>query len=175
MNKEQVMDYVMTTPSNSNRAVLSGMLDGISGTQLPSPTESDNGKVLGVDGGEYKLVEQSGGGSSSDFFRIKFSTSDMTTFTCDKTFAEMKAARDAGKYFIATCELRHTNPRGATVEGTLSLNTWGYSSQTNMFTFLQAEFVEGDDQNIGISISIITVTNTDVIVGKFLSGTIQPY
>ena len=52
----------MTTPSNPNRAVLSGMLDEISGTQLPSPTVSDNGKVLGVDGGEYKLVEQSGGG-----------------------------------------------------------------------------------------------------------------
>lgn len=64
MSKEQVMDYVMTTPSNPNRAVLSGMLDAISGTQLPSPTESDNGKVLGVDGGEYKLVEQSGGGYS---------------------------------------------------------------------------------------------------------------
>lgn len=61
MSKEQVMDYVMNTPANTNPNVLSGMLDGISGTQLPSPTESDNGKVLGVDGGEYKLVEQSGG------------------------------------------------------------------------------------------------------------------
>jgi hypothetical protein len=62
MSKEQVMDYVMNSPANTNPNVLSGMLDGISGTQLPSPTESDNGKVLGVDGGEYKLVEQSGGG-----------------------------------------------------------------------------------------------------------------
>lgn len=61
MSKEDVIDYVMTTPSNPNRAVLSGMLDEVSGTQLPSPTASDNGKVLGVDGGEYKLVEQSGG------------------------------------------------------------------------------------------------------------------
>lgn len=61
MSKEQVMDYVMNTPANTNPNVLSGMLDGISGTQLPFPTESDNGKVLGVDGGEYKLVKQSGG------------------------------------------------------------------------------------------------------------------
>ena len=30
-----------------------------SGPQVPEPTASDNGKVLGVDGGEYKLVEQS--------------------------------------------------------------------------------------------------------------------
>lgn len=29
------------------------------GTELPSVTASDNGKVLGVDGGEYKLVEGS--------------------------------------------------------------------------------------------------------------------
>lgn len=29
MSKEDVMDYVMTTPSNPNRAVLSGMLDSI--------------------------------------------------------------------------------------------------------------------------------------------------
>ena len=35
------------------------------GTELPSVTASDNGKVLGVDGGEYKLVEQSGGGTPS--------------------------------------------------------------------------------------------------------------
>ena len=59
MSKEQVMDYVMNSPANTNPNVLSGMLDGISGTQLPSPTESDNGKVLGVNGGEYKLVDLS--------------------------------------------------------------------------------------------------------------------
>lgn len=34
---------------------------GTGSVALPSPTTSDNGKVLGVDGGEYKLVEQSGG------------------------------------------------------------------------------------------------------------------
>ena len=65
MSKEDVINYVMTTPNNPNRAVLEGMLDEISGTQLPSPTESDNGKVLGVDNGEYKLVEQSGSGGSA--------------------------------------------------------------------------------------------------------------
>ena len=69
MSKEQVMDYVMNSPANTNPNVLSGMLDGISGTQLPSPTESDNGKVLGVDGGEYKLVEQSDG-SSPEYFEL---------------------------------------------------------------------------------------------------------
>lgn len=29
MSKEEIIDYVMTTPGNSNRAVLSGMLDSI--------------------------------------------------------------------------------------------------------------------------------------------------
>lgn len=67
MTKEDVINYVMNTPGNTNRQVLSGMLDAISGTQLPSPTESDNGKVLGVDGGEYKLVD---GGAEAEKIRI---------------------------------------------------------------------------------------------------------
>lgn len=46
---------------------LNHMEDGISGTQLPAPTESDNGKVLGVDGGEYKLVD---GGAEAEKVRI---------------------------------------------------------------------------------------------------------
>lgn len=78
MSKEQVMDYVMNSPANTNPNVLSGMLDGISGTQLPSPTESDNGKVLGVDGGEYKLVEQSGG---AEVEIIKLADYSLTTGT----------------------------------------------------------------------------------------------
>ena len=65
MGKKEILDYVMNTPRNTNRAVLGGMLDEISGTKLPSPTPSDDGKVLGVDGGEYKLIEQSGGSASS--------------------------------------------------------------------------------------------------------------
>lgn len=32
------------------------------GPEVPEPTAADNGKVLGVDDGEYALVEQSGGG-----------------------------------------------------------------------------------------------------------------
>lgn len=31
MNKEQVLDYVMTTPTNTNPAILNQMLDEISG------------------------------------------------------------------------------------------------------------------------------------------------
>lgn len=40
---------------------LNNIEQGIADAQLPSVTASDNGKVLGVDGGEYKLVEQSKG------------------------------------------------------------------------------------------------------------------
>ena len=60
MSKEQVMNYVMNSPANTNPNVLSGMLDGISGTQLPSPTPSDNDKVLGVKNGSYALMYSKG-------------------------------------------------------------------------------------------------------------------
>jgi len=76
MSKEQVMDYVMNSPANTNPNVLSGMLDGISGTQLPSPTKSDNGKVLGVSNGEYKLVEKS---KATEFDFVELFTYSLTT------------------------------------------------------------------------------------------------
>ena len=91
MSKEDVMDYVMTTPSNPNRAVLEGMLDEISGTQLPSPTVSDNGKVLGVDNGEYKLVEQSSRGKF-----VITATESEGHFTFDKTYTEIEDAFNSG-------------------------------------------------------------------------------
>lgn len=43
---------------------LNNMEQGIADAyELPSVTSADNGKVLGVDDGEYALVEQSGGAS----------------------------------------------------------------------------------------------------------------
>lgn len=54
---------------------LNHMEEGIADAQLPSVTESDNGKVLGVDGGEYKLIEQNSG-SSAEYIELgSFQTS----------------------------------------------------------------------------------------------------
>lgn len=55
---------------------------GTGSVALPSPTTSDNGKVLGVDGGEYKLVEQSGG-AEVEFIKIM----DVTIPKTDARFA----------------------------------------------------------------------------------------
>lgn len=69
----------------------------------PPIEETDVGKVLGVtqDAEEnpvYGLVEQSGGGND---FVITFSSGDdVETVTCDKTFAEIKAAHLAGKTLV---------------------------------------------------------------------------
>lgn len=55
------------TPQSRVEKLLEQVVEGgEAGSALPSPTTADNGKVLGVDGGEYKLVEQSGGGTVED-------------------------------------------------------------------------------------------------------------
>lgn len=98
MSKEDVINYVMTTPNNPNRAVLEGMLEEVSGTQLPSPTASDNGKVLGVDNGEYALVEQSGGAS---LFVVNGTPNGTDgTVTTDKTYEEIRSAYNSGAIVI---------------------------------------------------------------------------
>ena len=59
MTKQEIIDYVMTTPSNPNKAVLEGMLEDTSGTNVPTPTVEDAGKVLGVgDNGKYVLEKK---------------------------------------------------------------------------------------------------------------------
>lgn len=60
MSKEQVIDYVMTTPGNPNKAVLEGILEDMGGVNVPTPTIEDAGKVLGVgNDGNYVLEEAS--------------------------------------------------------------------------------------------------------------------
>ena len=63
MSKEDVINYVMTTPNNPNKAVLEGMLDDIGGVNVPTPTVEDAGKVLEVgEDGKYVLGEASQSG-----------------------------------------------------------------------------------------------------------------
>lgn len=54
--KDDVFDYVMNSPENTNPNVLHSLLDNIpegGGAGLPDVTTDDNGKVLGVVGGEW--------------------------------------------------------------------------------------------------------------------------
>ena len=64
---DEVINYVMDTPGNTNPNVLRGML------------------------------EKSG---SNDRFVVTYSTSDMTTWTCDKTFAQITTALTTGKEIV---------------------------------------------------------------------------
>lgn len=59
MTKQDIIDYVTMTPHNSNKAVLSSMLDSVeSGVELPKVTIDDNGKVLAVVEGKWDIAEQ---------------------------------------------------------------------------------------------------------------------
>jgi len=67
MSKEDIINYVMTTPGNPNRAVLSGMLDSIA---------------------------DAGGGND---FIVNFTTNDGMNYTADKTYTEISDALVGGK------------------------------------------------------------------------------
>lgn len=75
MTKEEILEYVMNTPENTNRLVLNDMLN--------------------------ELINSSGG--SSDYFDLQINLLHDETkssgydFECDKTYAEIAAAFEAGK------------------------------------------------------------------------------
>ena len=65
MDKNTIIDYVMRTPGNTNKQVLSDMLDSVGGdSSLPEVTTDDNGKVLTVVEGVWNKGDVSGGGYS---------------------------------------------------------------------------------------------------------------
>lgn len=76
MTKEEILDYILQTPENTNRRVLSDMLDEFS---------------------------SGGSGGNSDIFIVTYTDdeNDEGTLTCDKTLAEITAAMEAGKIIIA--------------------------------------------------------------------------
>lgn len=71
-------------------------LDGIAENTPPEVTATDNGDVLTVVDGAWAKAAPSGGGDSF-VVNITWGTDDYET---DKTFAEAKAAHDAGKHII---------------------------------------------------------------------------
>lgn len=77
MTEEEIIDYVMNTPNNSNPAVLKGMLDSY------------------------------GGSSSDEIFWVTYtydeeaSSESKEVYTCDRTFQEIKEAFNNNKNVIA--------------------------------------------------------------------------
>ena len=53
MGKEEIFNYVMETPDNTNPNILRSLLDDDSGSDLPPVTSSDNGKVATVVDGAW--------------------------------------------------------------------------------------------------------------------------
>ena len=70
MTKEEILDYVVNSPENTNRRVLSDMLD------------------------EFNSGSGGGGGSSVLIVKIT-SDNNWENFTCDKTFDEILAASNS--------------------------------------------------------------------------------
>lgn len=101
MGKQEVIDYVMETPNNPNKAVLRTLLSDVEGgTNLPEVTSEDNGKVLTVVGGEWDKAEPSGGNESIVTFTIGYDPSDYSNYICDKTYDELMAAITAKKILL---------------------------------------------------------------------------
>lgn len=106
--KDNVFDYVMNSPEDTNPSVLRSLLNDIpEGTQeLPTPSASSVGKVATVvsdgQGGYEWGAETSSGG-------VLFVTATMSfedegdyygSFTIDKTIEELNAAYSSGKRIV---------------------------------------------------------------------------
>ena len=96
--ENEILDYIMNSPENTNPAILGQMLDANSGTKLPEPTPEDNGKVLGVSEGQYALVSGGGGGGSSGLVVHVQRVDDSAIL--DKTWQEIWDAYTAGTMVV---------------------------------------------------------------------------
>lgn len=90
---DEIIDYVMETPGNTNPNVLRGMLNN-NGGNLPAVTSADNGDVLTVVSGEWAKAAPSGGALLVGL------TVNETTITCDKTAGEIWTAFTGGRTIV---------------------------------------------------------------------------
>ena len=91
-NNEEILEYVMNTPNNTNPAVLRDMLSN-SNDGLPSVTSDDNGDVLTVVGGAWAAAAPSGGGLKVN---IIDDPDHENCYIFDKTAGEVFSALESG-------------------------------------------------------------------------------
>lgn len=96
----EIMDYVMQSPENTNPNVLRGLLEN-NGGSLPSIMEEDKDKYLHTNEStgalEWSQI-QSGGA-----FSVTITIGENSSVTADKTPQEIAAAAANGEVIVATC------------------------------------------------------------------------
>lgn len=96
MGAEDIFNYVMETPGNTNPNVLRSLLDNLdSGTSLPdNPTQDGTYNLQNtVSSGTGTLSWASGGSSGGGVLVVNITYDEGTgKYTCDKTAAEIWAA-----------------------------------------------------------------------------------
>lgn len=100
MNGEDIINYVMETPANSNRAILGSMISQIEGDKLPVVDSEDNGKILTVVEGEWAAAQAGGGGGDSDTV-VTYVDATQDPYTSTKTYTELVDAITSGKNVVA--------------------------------------------------------------------------
>lgn len=81
------------------------LLENAGGGDLPTPTVADAGKAVVVDAeGKYALGEAGGGGSEDIFIVTITYNAGTSSYTADKTFAEIESAMTRKKIIIYMVE-----------------------------------------------------------------------
>ena len=123
-------------------------------TELPVLTEVPDGTyTVVVDGGTAKLAPY-GGGGGAEAIEVTYTTADMQTFTCDKTYEELYEALVVNN--------------GIAV-GKLMMGDVAMIGKTGLWSFANAEAVGGVGSafvfamSIGSSTTTLLHSNEDVI------------
>ena len=96
MGKEQIVDYVMNSPENTNPAILRQIIDENSGAGLPEVTADDNGDVLTVVEGEWAKASP----SSDGILIVTFTDVEAGAVIADVTVGTILSAYNAGTVVI---------------------------------------------------------------------------
>lgn len=85
-------------PSSREEGFMYKIAQKIQGGSLPDASEASEGDVLTIDDGEPVWAVGGGGAVYATF------TENGGTWTCDKTYAELKAAYDSGSIIFGACQ-----------------------------------------------------------------------